>query len=118
MEKKINRFIYWTPRILSIAFILFISMFALDVFDGNNGWKVLLALFMHLIPSFVLIFITIIAWKRDLFGAIVYFAIALAYICLVGLHRHWSWYVSISGPAVLIGILYLASWFKNRVNKI
>jgi len=40
--------IYWTPRILSIVFVLFLALFSLDVFDGNYGfWGTLLALFMH-----------------------------------------------------------------------
>jgi hypothetical protein len=48
-------FIYWLPRVSAILFILFISVFALDVFTEPN-WA--LALFMHLIPSFILIILT------------------------------------------------------------
>mgnify|MGYP002070012838 CR=1 FL=1 len=33
-KRKVSRFLYWTPRILSILFILFLAMFSLDIF-GN-----------------------------------------------------------------------------------
>ncbi|MFC1687931.1 hypothetical protein ACFL0L_05160, partial [Patescibacteria group bacterium] len=49
-----KKFLYWTPRILSIVMVCFISIFAFDVFDGDNTfWETALALFMHLLPSIV-----------------------------------------------------------------
>jgi hypothetical protein len=33
MNKALKRFLFWTPRLAGILFILFISLFALDVFD-------------------------------------------------------------------------------------
>ena len=52
MKKKINKFIYWTPRILAILFILFLAMFSLDIFEGNYGFLGTIAgLFMHNIPA-------------------------------------------------------------------
>ena len=39
MAKKINKFIYWIPRILAILLILFLMIFSLDVFEpelSNN----------------------------------------------------------------------------------
>ena len=58
MKKTLN----WIARILAIALIAFFSLFALDVF-GQPGW--FLGLIMHLIPSFILIIITVIAWKNE-----------------------------------------------------
>ena len=44
--------LYWAPRILSIIFAGFISLFALDVFnEGHSFWETLLALAVHLIPT-------------------------------------------------------------------
>jgi cell division protein FtsW (lipid II flippase) len=102
---------YWLPRILSILFIGFISLFALDVF-GQPQW--FLALLIHLIPSYVLIAVTIIAWKHDLIGALGFFCLALLYVWMVGLNRHWSWYVGISVPAALVGFFYLLSWRQKK----
>ncbi len=34
-KQKVSKVVYWTPRILSIAFIAFLAMFSLDIF-GND----------------------------------------------------------------------------------
>lgn len=93
-----KRFFYWLPRILSILFIAFISLFALDVF-GEAMW--LVALLMHLIPSFIFIIITIIAWKKGMVGGIIF--IILGLISLM----KFVWIISV--PTIVIGILYLVS---------
>ena len=57
------RFIFWLPRIICIIAILFISVFALDAFQPElTVWQQIQAFAMHLIPSFVLLLILIIAW--------------------------------------------------------
>jgi hypothetical protein len=88
--------LYWFSRILAILFIVFISMFALDVFDGPQ-WP--LALFMHLIPSFILIILTIIAWKKELTGGILFLISSI--IMLIFFHS-----IIISLPAFIIGLLF------------
>jgi hypothetical protein len=109
-----NKVIYWSPRILSICFILFLSLFALDVFNEYSGWKIIPALLIHLLPSLVLLALVIIAWKYDLVGMAVFFIAAISYVLAVGFHHHWSWYASISGPAVVIGVLFLLSWRQKK----
>ncbi|MFA5083788.1 MAG: hypothetical protein WC475_00160 [Candidatus Paceibacterota bacterium] len=111
MAKKI---IYWLPRILSIGFILFLSLFALDVFSEYSGWNAVLPLLIHLLPSLVLIGIVIVAWKYELAGAIAFLGFAVFYVCAAGLNRPWSWYASISGPSAVVGILFLVSWFQKK----
>ncbi|MFA5174554.1 MAG: hypothetical protein WC438_05230 [Candidatus Pacearchaeota archaeon] len=120
---KINKYIYWTPRILSILFILFLALFSLDVFDSCNGWGCLLALFMHNIPSIILAVILIISWKREWVGGIAFILAGFAYITLLTANMlnegvfHWymvSWSLIIACPAFLIGILFLINWKKRR----
>jgi hypothetical protein len=106
--------VYWSPRILSILFIFFLALFALDVFSEYHGWDIIPALFMHLLPSIILFIFTIIAWRYDLIGAVVFLIMAIFYVLMVGLHHHWSWYASISGPSAVIGILYFLSWVQRR----
>ena len=93
-----KKFIYWLPRILSILFILFISVFALDVF-GEPKW--FLALLMHLIPSFILIILTIIAWKNEKLGGSIF--IIIGFFLLIS-SRFESLIISI--PAIVIGALF------------
>lgn len=104
---------YWLPRILSVAFILFLSMFALDVFSSYQGWAVILPLLIHLIPSFVLLLLTLIAWKYELVGTTIYLGFAVFYVFAAGFDRPWSWYAFVSGPSALLGILYFVS-YKTR----
>jgi hypothetical protein len=124
MEKKISKFVYWTPRILGIVFVLFLALFSLDVFDGNYGfWGTALALFMHNIPSLVLLIVVIVAWKRELVGGIAFILAGLLYTCMCVIRyimstpTEWymlSWSMIIAGPAFLIGILFLIGWYKKK----
>jgi len=45
---------------------------------------------------------------------IIFLGLAVFYVLAIGFNRPWSWYAGISGPAVLVGILFLLSWFKKR----
>lgn len=119
MEKKINKFIYWTPRILSILFILFLALFSLDIFDLKLGfWQTIVGLFMHNIPSLILLIVLIISWKHEIVGGIAFILAGLLYIILLMMNPfEWymlSWSLIIAGPAFLIGILFTVGWFKKK----
>ena len=78
---KSNKFIFWAPRIISILFILFLSLFSLDVFEGDYGfWGTIFGLIMHNIPVFILTILLIISWKHELVGAITFAVAGLFYI--------------------------------------
>jgi hypothetical protein len=109
-----NKFLHWSPRILSLLFVLFLALFALDVFSEYQGLAALPALFMHLLLPLVLLLAVIAAWKWELVGTTVFAFFAVYYVWLVGFGRHWSWYVSISGPALIIGFLFLLDWLQKR----
>ena len=124
MKKRINRFIYWTPRILSILFLLFLAMFSLDVFDENLGfWGTVLGLFMHNLPVLVLLIALIISWKYEIVGGIVFILGGLFYTVIVlrsvlvnTPHPLFMlfWPVLIAGPAFLIGVLFLVNWHLKK----
>ncbi len=66
-----NRYLSWVLRILLIIMIIFFALFSLDVFgEGKGFWEILADLFMHNLPSFVMIIILIIAWRNELIGGI------------------------------------------------
>ena len=55
-------------------------MFALDAFaPGQTTWQQFGAFFIHLIPSYILIALLIIAWKWELIGGIVFLIIGLGF---------------------------------------
>lgn len=112
-----HKFLHWAPRILSLLFVAFLSLFALDVFDMYSGWSAILPLLIHLVPSIILLIVVLVAWKRDMVGAVFFLGFALFYIGKAGLYRNWSWYLLIPGPAVLVGALFLVNWFLKRKNR-
>ena len=111
MKKKL-KLLYWTPRILAVLFAVFISLFALDVFGEYTFPEVLVALFMHLIPTYLLIIATIIAWKKERLGGIIFLALGLFYIVITCTKIN-SIPNPLSGPMIVIGILFLISSLKR-----
>lgn len=111
------RFIYWLPRILCIIAILFISVFALDAFQPElTVWQQIQAFAMHLIPSFVLLLILIIAWKWELAGGIIFLLIGIGLSPLVFMHNYrmngsigtsLMIIATITFPFILVGILFI-----------
>lgn len=108
--------ILWTPRVLSILLICFISLFSLDVFEEGRPWtETLVALLMHLIPAYVLILILVFAWRRPWVGAIAYTALAVAYA--VWAWRHMPWILIIAVPLLVTAGLFWVSWRVSRARQ-
>lgn len=115
MTLKTKQILFWTPRILCILFAIFISLFALDVFDEGYGFPtVLLALLMHLLPTAVVVFLLIVTWKREWIAAVIFFLLATLYIVDTQWSQHWASYVSISGTMYVMGIFYLINWIWRK----
>jgi hypothetical protein len=103
----------WAPRILGILFAIFISLFTFDVFGQGTGfWKTLLALLIHLIPTFLLIIILILSWKRPWISGIFFILLGIAYIIWSSQSGRGSQIIYI--PLFLVGILFLTSWFFRK----
>jgi cytochrome b561 len=120
------RFLYWLPRIICILAILFVSMFALDSFAPElTLWQQIGGFLIHLIPSFVLITILIIAWKREMIGGYIFMLLG---IVLSPLLFMWNYKMNhsigmslgiiaaITMPFIIIGILFIASHRVRRRN--
>jgi len=104
----------WTPRILCLLFAVFLSLFALDVFGQGYGfWETVLALLMHLIPTGIVLVVLAVSWRWERIGAILFMALGIWYLLTAWGRFHWSAYVVISGPLLLIGVLFLASWLNR-----
>ena len=111
--------LFWTPRILTILFILFISMFALDSFGGDKTVFAQIGDFLiHLIPGFVLIVLLYFSWRHEIVGAVAFLLLAIAYIIMAWGKFPISTYFIISGPMFLISILFLTNLFlKKKQNR-
>ncbi len=123
MKKNVSKFVYWTPRILSIIFIFFLALMSLDVFESASGFKeIFTGLLIHNIPVFILIIFLIFAWKYEIVGGIAFILAGLIYLGFIlwnfistGFEWYYlSWAVQISGIAFFIGILFLINWFRKK----
>jgi len=101
--------VYWTPRVLSIAFIAFLALLSLDIFDlGLGFWGTALGLLIHNIPAIILLAVTIVV-------AGIAYLVLLAFISSRS-GFEWGYLASaaiISGAAFLIGALYLIGWRRK-----
>jgi hypothetical protein len=95
---------------MGILFMVWVSIFALDVFaEGHAFWRTILALFIHLIPTLIVLTILIIAWRWEAAGGVLFIALGVWYLTTWP-RMHWSAYLVISGPLFLVGSLFLADW--------
>ena len=95
-------------RTLAILYIAFISMFALDVFGSGYGiWGTTIALFMHLIPSFILIACLLVAWKRPVIGGELFLAMGVVFTFWFRTYQRLDIFMMISLPLLIIGILFI-----------
>jgi hypothetical protein len=123
--KTSTKVLYWTPRILCILAILFISLFALDSFSSERSfWQNAAAFLMHLIPSFTLVAVLIVAWKWEKVGGIILTIIGLAWCVFVFILNYKRTHavatslldtLLVAIPFVLAGILFILS--HNRKMK-
>ena len=115
MATVAKRTLFWAPRILALLFAAFISLFALDVFGAGYGfWEALTGFLIHLIPTYLILIALAVAWRWEWVGALLFAALGIAYLVVAWGDVDWVAYAAISGPAFLVGALFLAGWFLRR----
>ena len=115
MQPPIRQLLFWSPRVLTILFALFLSLFALDVFEEGYGfWETVLALFMHLIPTWIVLAVLALSWRWEWIGTVLFVALALIYAYFAVGRGHPEWTVPISGPLLLIAGLFLVNWLYRK----
>lgn len=107
----------WAPRLLGLAFAGFLALFAADVFDTplsvpEKGF----ALLMHLVPSFLVLVALAVVWRREWIATLVFPLLAALHLAMAFGRLHWSAYVLIEGPLLLIGLLFLLSWRQRTAH--
>ncbi len=118
------KILHWIPRILCILAILFISMFALDAFDPKlTIWQQIGGFLIHLIPSYILIALLIIAWKWELIGGIIFLLIGLGFGPFIFSHNYhmnnsigMSLFIvlMINIPFAIVGILFILGYYRKK----
>jgi hypothetical protein len=116
-RKPAYQLLYWTPRALCIVFTLFISMFALDVFgEGRGFWQTFVALTMHLVPTFLLLVVLWISWRREWIAGVLFPLLGAFYIVWAWNRPFARWWALLlmAGPLVLTGALFLLNWYYRH----
>ncbi len=126
MENTI-KIIHWVPRILGILAILFISIFALDAFDPQLTLGQQIRDFLiHMIPSFALALLLVLAWRRELPGGIVFALIGLVMTPVIFKHNYAMNHSlgmsigivsTITIPFFIVGVLFILSYWLKRKRK-
>ena len=120
------KILHWSPRILCILAILFISLFALDAFaPGHTLLQQIGDFLMHLIPSFVLLACLIVAWKWELIGGIILaligigfspFVYQLNYNRIHNVGECLAIVLMITFPFIVVGVLFIMSHIMKKKN--
>jgi len=124
--KTTLQILHWSPRILCIMAILFVSMFALDAFDPKLTLLQQIGGFLiHLIPSFVLLACLIVAWKWELIGGIILASIGIGFspfVYQLNYHRIHDVgaclviLLMITFPFIVVGFLFIMSHIMKKKN--
>lgn len=114
MNTSLKAVLFWTPRIAGILFVLFLSLFALDIFgQGYSFWETVVGLFMHLIPSILLAIAIALAWRWGWIGATLFIGWAAWYVATAR-GFDWSVYALIAGIPFAVGVLFLVGWIYRK----
>jgi len=102
-------------KILAILYICFISIFAFDVFgEGYSFFETIVALFMHLLPSFALIACLLVAWKKEVLGGTLFLLLAILFTVFFKTYQHLVSFVLISVPVFFIGFLFIINKYIKQ----
>jgi hypothetical protein len=110
MASTSAKVLLWSPRTLALMMTAFLSLFAFDAFsEGRPPGQALVAFIIHLAPAAMVL--AVVAWRWEWVGALAFIALAAVYANMVR-HR-FDWILLISGPLVIIGVMYLWAWWKH-----
>ena len=102
------KLLYWIPRIFTIIAILFMLMFSIDVFGGDEpiGRKIL-GFFMHNIPVLILTGVLVIAWKCEVIGGILFVIAAITGSIFFRAFSGNPGSLIVMAPFIITGLLFI-----------
>lgn len=102
---KTRKFI-WIPRILGIAFALFLMLFSFDVFENGVSMEALGGFLVHSLPSFLLLIFIALSWKTPAATGVLFFLAALFFLAFFRTYDEWTSFLIISVLPAVIGLLF------------
>jgi len=102
------KIVKWFARVLAILTILFMLMFSMDSFSGNETFgRKLLGFLAHNIPVFGLIVALVIAWRYEIAGGVLFI---LSFVALGIFFKSFagnSSSLAIIAPLLIAGITFV-----------
>ena len=110
---KPGQLLLWSPRVLGILVCLFLSLFALDAFGGGKTFIQALPDFaLHVAPMLMLLLVVGVSWRWAWVGGLAFTGLAVTYAVFA--RARMDWILAISGPLLLVGLLFSWSWLRHR----
>ena len=100
-----HRLLLWAPRLLGVLMALFVGAFALDALEEGRA-----SLIIDLVPALALLVIVALSWRWKWLGGGVFCGVALFHAA--DTMSRPDWVLAISGPSLVIGMLFLVSWHE------
>lgn len=111
----------WIARIIGILSVLFFALFSLDSFEeGLSLTEQLLGFAIHLIPAFLLAMILLVAWRKAIWGGILYLlaaAVMLIWLIPMYIYSEMGFWTSLSNLLLLVSPIIVAGWLFIRSEK-
>ncbi|TXN31986.1 DUF7670 domain-containing protein [Lacisediminihabitans profunda] len=105
----------WVARVLGILLVVVMAYGWWDEVQARGGrgtWLEQWAVITHVIPGLVLIAAVVLGWSWPLVGAIGFLGYAVATVFSYA--PEWAYAPLVSGPPILIGLLFLIDWLLSR----
>lgn len=117
IDPRLAKLIYWSPRIAGIVIILFISLFALDVFaEGYTLAEMLVGFLMHMLPSIALAIVLALAWRWEWVGFVAFLGAAIYFMRFIFRDpvQEIGVFLLFGGPLLVIALLFGANWLWRK----
>lgn len=106
-----SRFI-WLPRALALVYIIFLSLFALDAFQGEAPLlEKLFGFVIHLTPNFILIIILALSWRNPVISGVLFIILSVVFTLAFNTYRQPVTFITLSLPLAVTGILFIIARF-------
>ena len=94
-----------------ILYALALLVFAADVFSKEQSISQTVSdLFLHLIPTALVLLFVVVGYKKPLVGSIIFAVMAVTYIISGWTSMHWTAHVLIAGTLLVISFLYIIAY--------
>ncbi|MCK9618459.1 MAG: hypothetical protein M0R21_11580 [Lentimicrobiaceae bacterium] len=98
----------WIPASLTIMYILFISLFALDSFNTKETvTEQMASAVVHLIPPVILLVLLVFTWRFPVAGGVFFFFLGIFSVFFFNTYKAPLNFLAISLPIFLSGLLFI-----------